>query len=559
MDPAEAESGPPDRPCPDQQLSSHPRQRPASGIDGATELRLATDGFVQGGAMTRFAFRSLFSFLALALCLGATFQNASALTTVRVASNLNRPIYCTAAPDDPRLFIVEQRGVIKILQDGQVLARPFLDIDNLIPNPTGNDERGLLGLAFHPNYAQNGFFYVNYINLGSDTIIARFHVSADPNRADSLSAQQVMFIDQPFTNHNGGNVAFGPDGYLYIGMGDGGSAGDPQGNGQNDGALLGKMLRIDINGDDFPGDPSRNYAIPPSNPFAGPGNPLDEIWAKGMRNPYRWSFDRLTGDLYIADVGQGCWEEIDFQPGSSTGGENYGWVRMEGTHCYPPGANCSPSSCTPIGVMPIHEYSHTEAGFSCSITGGYSYRGSIPSIQGRYFFADFCSNHIYSFLYTGGSVTELTDRTAELAPGGGLSIGAIAGFGQDATGELYIVDRADAVSGEIYKLIDPTSGVDPTPAPQARFEVSPATPNPFTEAIDFDVHSAAGGTMKVEVFDAAGRLVRTVAENATIPAGTKSMSWNGRMDGGQAAPSGIYFLRVELNSEARSQRVTLVR
>jgi glucose/arabinose dehydrogenase len=540
------------------QLSSHPHQRPPSGIDGATELRLATDGFVQGGAMTRFALRSLFVTLALALCLGATYQTAAALTTIRVASDLNRPIYCTAPPGDSRLFIIEQRGVIKILQNGVVLPLPFLDIDALIPNVTGNDERGLLGLAFHPNYAQNGFFYVNYINLGSDTIIARFHVSADPNRADSLSAQQVMFIDQPFTNHNGGHLAFGPDNYLYIGMGDGGSAGDPQGNGQRDDTMLGKMLRIDINGDDFPADPNRNYAIPPTNPFVGAGNPLDEIWSKGLRNPYRWSFDRLTGDLYIADVGQGCWEEINFQAGGVAGGQNYGWVIMEGLHCYIPAQGCNPS-CTPQHILPIHEYSHSEAGFSCSVTGGYSYRGSIPSIQGRYFFADFCSNQIYSFRYTGGAVTELTNRTAELAPGGGLSITGIAGFGEDANGELYIVDRDAGTTGEVYKVVDPTSGVDPVPAPQARFEVSPATPNPFTDAIDFDIHTAAAGVMKVEVFDAAGRLVRTLAENTSIPSGTRNLVWNGQMDAGQAAPSGIYFLRVEVNGEALSQRITLVR
>jgi len=511
--------------------------------------------------MTRLALRSLFATLALALCLGATHQTAAALTTIRVASGLNRPIFVTAPAGDSRLFIIEQRGVIKILQNGVVLPLPFLDIDALVPNISGNDERGLLGLAFHPNYAQNGFFYLNYINLGSDTIIARYQVSADPNRADSLSAQQVMFIDQPFTNHNGGHLTFGPDNYLYIGMGDGGSAGDPQGNGQRDNTLLGKMLRIDINGDDFPGDPAKNYAIPPTNPFAGAGDPLDEIWAKGVRNPYRWSFDRLTGDMYIGDVGQGCFEEISFQPAGHAGGLNFGWRLMEGLHCYPPGANCTQQpGCIPVHTLPIHEYSHSEAGFSCSVTGGYVYRGAaIPALQGRYFFADFCSAHIYSFRYTGGGVTELTDRTTELAPGGGLVIADIAGFGEDGFGELYIMDRDAATAGEIYKIVDPTSGVDPVPAPQARFEVSPATPNPFTDVIDFDVHTAAGGVMKVEVFDAAGRLVRTLAENASIPSGTRNLAWNGQMDAGQAAPSGIYFLRVEVNGEALTQRLTLVR
>jgi glucose/arabinose dehydrogenase len=511
--------------------------------------------------MTRFVLRSLLLTFALALCLGAASEPAAAIATTRVAANLNRPIYVTAPPGDNRLFIVEQRGVIKILQGGNVLPIPYLNIDALTTDPTGNDERGLLGLAFHPNYAQNGFFYLNYTNLAGDTIIARYSVSGDPNRADSLSAQQVLFIDQPFTNHNGGHIAFGPDGYLYLGMGDGGSAGDPQNNGQRDNTLLGKMLRIDVNGDDFPADPNRNYAIPPTNPFAGAGDPLDEIWAKGVRNPYRWSFDRQTGDMYIADVGQGCFEEIDFQPGTSPGGENYGWRLMEGLHCYPPGANCTQvPGCIPVHTLPIHEYSHSEAGFSCSVTGGYVYRGSeLPTLPGTYFFADFCSNHIYSFRYTGGSVTEFTDRTAELAPGGGLSIGSIAGFGEDASGEMYIVDRDAATAGEVYKITATAAGVaDPAAAPPA-FALGPANPNPFSTTIDFGVGTSVAGRMKVEVFDATGRVVRTLAAGEDVPAGHRTLTWDGQMDDGSAAPSGAYFLRVEMNGMAQSQRVTLVR
>jgi glucose/arabinose dehydrogenase len=511
--------------------------------------------------MTRFALRSLLLTFALALCLGAASEPAAALSTIRVAANLSRPIYCTAPEGDSRLFIVEQAGLIKILQNGNVLPIPFLNIDPLTTNPTGNDERGLLGMAFHPNYAQNGFFYLNYTNLAGDTIIARYSVSANPNRADSLTALQILFIDQPFSNHNGGHLAFGPDDYLYIGMGDGGSAGDPQGNGQRDDTLLGKMLRIDINGDDFPADPGRNYAIPPTNPFAGPGNPLDEIWAKGVRNPYRWSFDRQIGDMYIADVGQGCWEEIDFQPASSAGGENYGWVIMEGAHCYPPGPQCQPISCTPQHILPIHEYSHSEAGFSCSVTGGYVYRGSIlPTLPGTYFFADFCSNQIYSFRYTGSTVTEFTNRTTELAPGGGLSITGIAGFGEDGFGEMYIVDRDAASTGEVYKITATAAGVeDPSSAPRASFALDPATPNPFSTAIDFGIQASAAGQLTVEVFDATGRLVRTLSAGEAIPAGRRDLTWDGQSDDGSPAPSGAYFLRVEMNGEAQSQRVMLVR
>lgn len=235
-------------------------------------------------------------------------------------------------------------------------------------------------------------------------------------------------------------LAFGPnDGYLYIGMGDGGSGGDPQNRAQNDGELLGKMLRIDVDG----GLP---YGIPPDNPFVEPGLPLDEIWAKGLRNPWRYSFDRLTGDLYIGDVGQNLYEEIDFQPASSTGGENYGWRLMEGNHCYNPPSNCDPGGL----IYPIYEYTHGGSPFRCSITGGYVYRGNaIPDLQGTYFFGDYCSGQIWSFRYDGSSVTEFTERTSQLAPGGGMSIDEISSFGEDAEGNIYIVD----LGGEVFKVI----------------------------------------------------------------------------------------------------------
>ena len=510
--------------------------------------------------MSQVATKPVLAILALSLLTVAVAEPAAALTTIRVASALNRPIYCTAPPGDTRLFIIEQRGVIKILKNGQILPQPFLDIDALVPNITGNDERGLLGLEFHPDYASNGLFYVYYTNLQNDAAYRRYSVSANPDRADSLSSFPILTIIDPFTNHNGGQIDFGPDGYFYIGMGDGGSGGDPQGNGQRDDTLLAKMLRIDVNGDDFPGDPNKNYAIPPTNPFVGPGNPLDEIWAKGVRNPYRWSFDRLTGDLYIADVGQGCWEEINFQPASSTGGENYGWVIMEGNHCYIPAMGCNPP-CNPVHILPIHEYSHNEAGFSCSVTGGYVYRGgAIPGLGGTYFFADFCSNQIYSFRYVGGNVTEFTNRTAELAPGGGLAITGIAGFGEDGFGELYICDRDAGSTGEIYKITQFSAGVEtPAEAPRPLFQLTAAVPNPFSTAIDFGVEATAAGELKVEVFDATGRLVRTLVPGEAIAAGRRDLTWDGHNASGSPSPSGIYFLRAEMNSMAMTQRVSLVR
>ena len=250
----------------------------------------------------------------------------------QVVSGLNLPVTVENAGDGSgRIFIVQQTGQIRILSGGTLLPTPFLNISALV---SCCGEQGLLGLAFHPDYANNGFFYVNYTNVAGDTVVARYEVSAtDPNVADPNSAQTVLTQDQPFSNHNGGQLAFGPDGYLYIALGDGGSGGDPQDNGQNLNTWLGKLLRVDVNGDDFPGDPNRNYAVPPDNPFVGIAG-LDEIWAYGLRNPWRCTFDRVTGDLFIADVGQNAWEEINFQPASSGGGENYGWDVLEGAHCF---------------------------------------------------------------------------------------------------------------------------------------------------------------------------------------------------------------------------------
>jgi glucose/arabinose dehydrogenase len=365
---------------------------------------------------------------------------ATALTTELVASGLNKPVYLTSPPSDTsRLFIVEQHsGRVKIIKSGLLLPRPFLDISERISTAF---ERGLLSLAFHPDFDSNRFFYLNYTDTNGRLIISRFMVSAgDPDSADHESEQILMSIFEPEPNHNGGTLIFGPsDHYLYIGVGDGGGSGDNHGevgNGQNLNTLLGKILRINVNSD-LP------YGIPPDNPFVSDSG-LDEIWAYGLRNPWRMSFDRETGDLYIADVGQGAWEEVDFQPVSSAGGENYGWRLMEGNACFNPSTNCDPGGL----VDPITEYSHSSG---CSITGGYVYRGCrIPDLQGTYFYADWCNGRIWSFRYDGAIVSDSAERTSELDPAGALSIDNPSSFGEDAGGELYILDHDD---GEIYKIV----------------------------------------------------------------------------------------------------------
>lgn len=406
------------------------------------------------------------TFVACAAALAAPMAHAQTpLTTERVASGLTRPVYVTHAPgDDSRLFIVEQRsgtiGRIRVLDltTNTLLPTPFLSVS---PVATGN-EQGLLGLALHPDFLTNGYFWINYTNGSGTTIISRYRVVGDPattNTADASTVEVVLTLAQPFSNHNGGWMGFGPDGYLYIATGDGGSGGDPGNRAQDiTSQLLGKMLRIDVDGPDnipgnadddaFPADPTRLYSIPSDNPYVGITGD-DEIWAYGLRNPWRNSFDRETGDLWIADVGQNMWEEINFQPASSVGGENYGW------RCYEASTTFNTTGCASASTMvfPIHEYDHNTAGFSCSVTGGYVYRGPICDLKGTYFFADYCSNQIYSFRYN-GAVTGFTNRTTELAPGGGLSIGSITSFGEDNRGNLYIVDQG----GEVFRVI-PAGGL----------------------------------------------------------------------------------------------------
>ncbi len=343
----------------------------------------------------------------------ATFPDPNAYTWQMIVSHLQR-LTDLQADGSGRLFVLEKNGRIRIIQNGQLSPNAFLDITDRVKD-AGN-EQGLLGLAFHPNFSQNGYFYVNYIGQSGDTFISRFQASGD--HADASTEVNLLHIKQPFPNHNGGSLAFGPDGYLYAGLGDGGSQGDPFGNGQSLDTLLGKILRIDV-------DSKEPYAVPSDNPF---GN---EVMFYGLRNPWRISFDKQTGDLFIGDVGQDTWEEIDYVSAGSQGGLNFGWNVYEGDHPY------KDNGSTGSYVFPVAEYNHADGG--CSIIGGYVYRGSIPEWNGIYLYADYCSGKIWGLIKSGDKWQNqlLFD-----------SQGLIVSFGQDAKGEIYLLTD----DGGVYQL-----------------------------------------------------------------------------------------------------------
>ena len=348
------------------------------------------------------------------------------------ASGLSKPVFLTSAHDGTsRLFIVEKTGRIKIMKDGRIRSTPFLSLAGHVS--TGS-EQGLLGLAFHPNFENNRKLYVNFTNRHGNTVIREYKVFAsNRNLVDTSTARTILTIDQPYANHNGGMLAFGPDGYLYIGMGDGGSSGDPAGRAQNKSSLLGKMLRIGVNSSDA----GLAYHVPAGNPYVGVTG-RNEIWQIGLRNPWRFSFDRSTHDLWIGDVGQDAWEEVDRAHATSTGpgkGINWGWDVLEGSHCYP----SSVSSCSTSGkTAPLLEYDHSGR---CAVTGGYVYRGSeIPVLRGGYLFGDYCSGEIWVVT---ASATAPAAKTLLLNTGL-----LISSFGETSAGELYVVD----LGGRLYRI-----------------------------------------------------------------------------------------------------------
>jgi hypothetical protein len=373
---------------------------------------------------------SMFIAAASALCAcGETVQPPlpDEISAVPYVTGLSSPVFLTSPPGDARQFIVEQTGAIRVVKDGELLATPYLNIASRI---TAGGERGLLGLAFHPNFATNGYFYVNFTDLAGDTRIERYHATPASDVADANSASLVLAFDQPFSNHNGGMLLFGPDGMLWIGTGDGGSGGDPQGHGQRLNTLLGKMLRIDVT--------TAPYTIPSNNPYAGSTSARPEIWGIGLRNPWRYAIDREAGLLYVADVGQNAWEEVHVV-GTTTANVNYGWNVMEGLHCF------NATTCNQTGLdLPVIEYSHDEG---CSITGGFVYRGEmIPGLRGHYFYSDYCTGFLRSFRLENG--VAMDQREWDIG-----DVGNVPSFGEDASGELYILSQ----DGTVYRLRQPVA------------------------------------------------------------------------------------------------------
>ena len=382
------------------------------------------------------------------LALGAA-QPVSAqgqASAVLVASGLSQPLYATAPAGDARLFVVEEAGRIRIVKNGALLTTAFLDISSRVSTA---GEGGLLGMAFPSDYATSGLFYVYYTDLASDSVVSRFSVTGNADVADPNSEEILLFIDQPAgqTNHRGGTLHFGPDGFLWFATGDGGGSNDPDERAQDPQSLLGKMLRVDVG--PFP---SESYRIPADNPFVASA-PRDEIWALGLRNPFRWSFDRLNGDVWIGDVGQAALEEVDFEPADEPGGRNYGWDVMEGTSCNgndpAPSPPCNDSTLT----LPIHDYSSAPPSNECSVIGGFVYRADPSALAGLYFFGDYCTGRVWTLNPANLAVV---DRTAELGAAAGAGFNLV-GFGEDGFGRLLLVQRGN---GAVYRI-----GPPPPPPP----------------------------------------------------------------------------------------------
>lgn len=450
------------------------------------------------------------------------------------------PVLLTHAGDETdRIFVIEQRGMIHVFPNQADIqsAKVFLDIRSKVND--GSSESGLLGLAFHPGYRSNGKFYVHY-NFGSlNSRIAEYTVSNDPDVADVNSERPILELSQPASNHNGGMIAFGPDNFFYIAFGDGGGANDQFQNGQNRATLLGNILRIDV---DRTSD-NLEYAIPNDNPFFGNTDGWrTEIWAWGLRNPWRFSFDCETGNLWAADVGQGDWEEVDL----IEEGKNYGWNIMEGFHCF------RSVNCDMIGLtLPIHEYSHSQGQ---SITGGYVYRGKqIPELNGIYIYGDYVSRRIWGLRYENGQVTSNVLL--------GTNEARVSSFGEDEAGEVYIVGHNN---GKIYRFEDPTTDVskDDKHIPNGRFPLEftlfPAYPNPFNPSTIIRYELAKPAFVDLIVFDTIGRRINTLVA-ATQAAGSYSLNWDALNERGEHVSGGVYFIQLTVGGFRQAQKVLLMK
>ena len=392
-------------------------------------------------------------FISFILFIQFLFAGELKLSSFKIADGFSKPVYiCQPPGDNERLFVLEQKGVVKMIKNGSKVRKPFADIRDRVHNPViPGDERGLLGLAFHPDYQSNGFVFMNYIDEDDHTIISRFIVSENLDKLDTDSEKILMKIKQPFSNHNGGHMVFGPDGYLYISVGDGGKWGDPYNNAQNLETVFGSILRIDVDN----GEP---YAIPEDNPFLKHENAKKEIWQYGLRNVWRFSFDRESNDLVIGDVGQNLWEEVNWNTWEESKGANYGWRIMEANHCYNPEEFCDTTGL----VKPVHEYPNNAAymkilmgmdeaeATGCSVTGGYVYRGAnIPEFKGTYIFGDYCTGRIWSFKLKNGKLANFQNLRSKLKKTSKDVPLFISSFGEDNSGELYVVDYL----GAIYKFV----------------------------------------------------------------------------------------------------------
>ena len=459
-------------------------------------------------------------YVALILLCSSYIIGAQDIQLELLSTGLNSPVNIKHAGDD-RLFIAERAGYIEILNtNGSLNPSPFLDINTRVTNNGG--EQGLLGIAFHPDYVSNGYFYVNYIDNSENTVISRFSRST-VNTADPTSELILLTISQPFSNHNGGDMAFGADGYLYISTGDGGSGGDPQDNAQDLTTFLGKILRIDVDNT----DPGKNYAIPNDNPFVSNGTALNEIWAFGLRNPWKFSFDRTTNDLWIADVGQMTYEEINMAtPSVSSLGLNYGWRCYEGNSTYNTSGCANPSTMT----FPIAEYSHSGSGvFKCSITGGYRHRGiTQASLNGLYFFADYCSDEIGVLEQSG---MNWTMSFTQQYNGNGWSC-----FGEDINGELYV---AGVDSGNVFKIIDANLSTE-------NYELSKIKmyPNPTKNELTFDLLDTYSRIQSINIYSIQGKLLKSIT-NFTNPLFTIFVD---------KMSSGLYLIEIKDKSEVKETR-----